>query len=68
MSDDYTPTTETVRGAYQFVAQEVDWDGNVVVSVDEAGAQFDRWLAAERARVEAEVRERIAAEIRGSGR
>lgn len=52
---DYTPTTEYVREEFTYGAQDLDMDGNVVVSFVEAGAQFDRWLARERAAVWDEV-------------
>ena len=50
---EYTPTTAEVREEFVFGHQEVDMDGNVVVSLDEAFARWGRWLA--------EV-ERVAAE------
>ena len=44
MSDDGTPTTDEVREEWQYGRQEVDMEGYVIVSFDEAGNQFDRWL------------------------
>lgn len=41
----YKPTTKVVRDEWCYGVQDVDMDGNVVVSFDEAGRQFDRWLA-----------------------
>lgn len=46
MSDDFTPTTDDVRNYYAGWVDERSSD-----SVDEAYAEFDRWLAGERARV-----------------
>lgn len=40
----YTPTDDEVRDAYTYDAQEVDMDGNVIVSHNEAIDQWDRWL------------------------
>lgn len=58
----YTPTTEDVRDEWRYNIQEVDIDGYVVVSFDEAGAQFDRWLAEHDAKVRVgAIREYVAA-------
>lgn len=57
---DYTPTTDEVREEYVYGAQEVDLDGQVVVSFDEADARFDRWLAS----VKAEAWDEVVATIR----
>lgn len=48
MADDYTPTTEEVRGFY--IQAGEDWGDGVTKSA----AEFDRWLAALRAEWEAE--------------
>lgn len=45
MSEQYVPTTAEVRDEYMFATQEVDMDGYVIVSAQEAYARFDRWLA-----------------------
>lgn len=45
----YTPTTEEVREEWMLATQEVDMDGHVIVSSDEAFAMFDRWLASVKA-------------------
>ena len=42
---EYTPNAEEVREEYVYGTQEVDMDGNVVVSFDEACARWDRFLA-----------------------
>lgn len=62
--NDYTPTTAQVREEWQYAIQDVDMDGNVVISFDEAGEQFDRWLDAHDEQVRAGERERIAVAIR----
>ena len=49
--DEYTPTESDVREEWAYGAQDLDMDGNVVVSFDEALAQFDRFIA----RVKAEA-------------
>ena len=48
---EYTPTESDVREEWAYGAQDLDMDGNVVVSFDEAHAQFDRFIA----RVKAEA-------------
>ena len=48
---DYTPTTDEVREVWQYDQQEVDMEGWVTVSFDEAGQSFDRWLTAHDAEV-----------------
>ncbi len=48
VADDYTPTTEEVRGFY--IQAGEDWGDGVTKSA----AEFDRWLAALRAEWEAE--------------
>lgn len=55
MASDYTPTTEDIRGEWRYSVQEVDTEGNVVVSFEEADAQFQRWLAQHDAEVRAEA-------------
>ena len=42
---EYTPTESDVREEWAYGAQDLDMDGNVVVSFDEALAQFDRFIA-----------------------
>lgn len=42
---EYTPTTDEVREEFIYGHQELDMDGNVVVSFDEAQERWDRWLA-----------------------
>lgn len=41
----YKPTTDEVREEFVFAHQDVDMDGNVLVSLDEAFARWGRWLA-----------------------
>ena len=63
MSDDYTPTTEEVREEFIFGHQEVDMDGHVVVSFDEAKARWERWLAAVKAEAWEEGHEAAAMRV-----
>ena len=42
---EYTPSAGEVREEYVYGAQDVDMDGHVVVSFDEACARWDRFLA-----------------------
>ena len=42
---EHTPTESDVRAEWAYGAQDLDVDGNVVVSFDEALAQFDRFIA-----------------------
>ena len=43
--EQYVPNAEEVREEYVYGTQEVDMDGNVIVSFDEACARWDRFLA-----------------------
>lgn len=56
MTDEYTPTTEEVRSSFasnQFVQRgEFEFE---LLAEDEAGAEFDRWLAAHDAEVAAKA-------------
>lgn len=45
MAKPYTPSDEDVREEYVYGAQDVDIDGHIVVSFDEACARWDRFLA-----------------------
>ena len=56
MSENYTPTESDVREAWAYGAQDVDMDGNVVVSFDEALAQFDRFIGRVKAEAVRELR------------
>ena len=42
---EHTPTEDEVREEWAYGAQDLDMDGNVVVSLDEGFAQFDRFIA-----------------------
>ena len=42
---EYKPTEDEVREEWAYGAQDLDMDGNVVVSLDEGFAQFDRFIA-----------------------
>src|SRR5699024_5601904 len=57
------PSLNEVRDEYMFATQEVDMDGYVIVSSQEAYAQFDAALAAHDREVKAEVRESLAADL-----
>lgn len=52
---DHTPTTEEVRDEWAYGNQEVDYEGNPVITLDEAFAQFDRWLVARDRKIAAEA-------------
>lgn len=63
---DYTPTTKIVREVWQYDQQEVDMEGWITVSFDEAGQSFDRWLAAYTAGVAERIAQAIEAEADGT--
>jgi len=50
MTDDYTPGTEAVRYAYGWTGN----DSHIIENREERRAEFDRWFAAESARLRAE--------------
>lgn len=52
---DHTPTTEKVRDAWAYMTQDVDFDGNALITFDEAAQRFDRWLAAHNRKIAAEA-------------
>ena len=58
--DEYTPTESDVREEWAYGAQDLDMDGNVVVSFDEALAQFDRFIARVKAEAVAGARKELA--------
>ena len=57
---EYTPTESDVRAEWVYSAQDVDMDGNVVVSFDEALAQFDRFIARVKAEAVAGAQKELA--------
>ena len=57
---EYTPTESDVREGWVYGAQDVDMDGNVVVSFDEAIAQFDRFIARVKAEAAAGAQKEMA--------
>jgi len=54
-TDEYVPSEKEVREEYVYGAQEVDMDGRVVVSFDEACSRWDRFLARVRRDAKAEA-------------
>ena len=58
---EHTPTESDVREEWVYGAQDVDMDGNVVVSFDEALAQFDRFIARVKSEAVRELRHDLEA-------
>ena len=64
MSAEYTPTTEGVRDDY---ANWRVWvSSNLPKTVATGRSEFDRWLAAHDAEVEAQAREQVALKLDGA--